>query len=682
MSLNYAAEIQSLEESSETRSPILTEQVILLEEQERLRERRRQAGLSPGNPAKDAVGLAFSGGGIRSATFNLGLLQAMDRYGFLRQVDYLSTVSGGGYIGSSLTWFMSCLKKDFPFGTSRRHNTERPGDIVSWLRQHASYLTPGEGIDLWALAAAIIRGTFINLLVIIPIFFAVTVLLVWLPGPVIIPGYPHDGFTALLVAGLTSLALLGVTSIFYALFSNIRRLQRFRVRYRANFWMGRMLFFGLGFLVLGTIPLVHGYLDLYFKDLIATFNTSFSVVGAFSLIGGWIGRDTENETQGYRKVLLNIGLVLVIYGLLQWMYHGADAIVSAGNVWRDELLRNGVILSLLIGALANINYVSIHRYYRDRLLTTFMPPVDFTDFRGPNKCLLKDIPQTKAPYQIINALMMTWNSSTPRLRIRGGDNFIFTPLFCGAKSTGYARSAEYLGGTMDLGTAFSISGAAIDPNAGVTRSRPLSFIMTLLNVRIGYWARNPKRPANVMKGWSRPYWLMYALREMFGLKMAENQRHVYLSDGGHFENLGLYELIRRQCRYIVLSDATEDYDWDFDDLGDALEKVRVDFGVGIDIDTQALQPQGPNRFSSKPWVLGDIYYADGSRGTLLYIKSTNFPGLPEDVYAYYRANPKFPHQSTGDQFFDEPQFEAYRELGFQIGKQIFEDKKFDKIFTL
>lgn len=679
--MNGAVKSQTSEADLKGNSPVLSEEQILPQERERLRERRRQAGLAPGHPEKDAVGLAFSGGGIRSATFNLGLLQAMHRYGFLKHVDYLSTVSGGGYIGSSLSWFMSCLGQDFPFGTSRRHNTETPGAIVRWLRQHASYLTPGEGIDLWALAAAIIRGTFVNLLVIIPILFAAVVFLVWVPGPMIIPGYPQDGFTALLVAGLGFLALLGTTSLFYALLSNLTSLQRFRLRYRTNFWMGRMLFFGIGFAVVGTIPLLHGHIDIYFEDLIEEFNTSFSVAGVLSIIGGWIGRNSENETQGYRKVLLNIGLALAVYGLLQWMYHGADAIVNDGDVIRDDLLRMGAVLSLLICVLANINYVSIHRYYRDRLMEAFMPPADFTDFSKPNKCLLKDIPQTKAPYQIINAMMMTWNSSNPALRIRGGDNFIFTPLFCGAKSTGYAPSADYVGGTMDLSTAFSISGAAIDPNTGVTRSRPLSFMMSLLNLRVGYWARNPKRPATIMKGLSRPYWFIYALREMLGLKMDENQMHVYLSDGGHFEVLGLYELIRRRCRYIILSDAAEDLAWKLEDLGNALEKVRVDFGAAIDIDTQMLQPQGPNRFSPQPWVVGDIYYADGSRGTLLYIKASIFSGLPEDVYAYRRANPKFPDQPTGDQFFDEPQFEAYRELGFQVGKRVFENKKFNKVFS-
>jgi hypothetical protein len=679
--LNNVAESQDSGKVSEISPPALIEQEVLIQEYERIKSRRRQAGISLGCPERDAVGLGFSGGGIRSATFNLGLLQAMDRYGFLKHVDYLSTVSGGGYIGSSLTWFMSSLKQGFPFGTSRRHNMGTPGAIVSWLREHASYLIPGQGLNLWSLVAFIVGGTLVNLLVVVPFFFAITLLLAWLPGPDIISGYPDDGFTALLVVGAACLALLVIVIVFYALLSGIRSLQQYRIRYRAQIWMGRMLNFGIGLLVAGSVPLLYYYIALHFYSWIGEFNTSFSVAGALSLLGGWFGRNRKNEIVGYRRVLLSLGLALVIYGLLLWMYHGTYLIVNDDNVLKANLAFFGIVLSVVIGALANINYVSLHRYYRDRLMQAFMPPKDYIDFGEPNRCLLKDIPQTEAPYQIINSMMMTWGSPTPKLQLRGGDNFIFTPLFCGAKSTGYAPSAEYLGGTMDLATAFSISGAAVDPNTGETRSRPLSFIMTLLNLRIGYWARNPRWPATVMKGWSRPYWLVYSLRQMLGLELAENQMHVYLSDGGHFENLGLYELIRRQCRYVILSDADGDYGRNFEDLGNALEKVRVDFGAGIDIDTKALRPQEPTGFSSQPWVRGDIYYADGSRGVLLYIKTSVFSGLPEDVYAYLRANPTFPHESTVDQFFDEPQFEAYRELGFQTGKQIFEGKQFNKIFT-
>ena len=120
---------------------------------------------------------------MRSATFNLGLLQALYHYNFFKWVDYLSTVSGGGYIGSSLSWFLAQTKGKFPFDSlATDENNSKP---LRWLRRHASYLCPGEGLDIWALSAAIIRGVIINLLIIVPVFFMLTYFLSWaiLPDP-------------------------------------------------------------------------------------------------------------------------------------------------------------------------------------------------------------------------------------------------------------------------------------------------------------------------------------------------------------------------------------------------------------------------------------------------------------------------------------------------------------------
>ncbi|MCP4665943.1 MAG: hypothetical protein GY849_06220 [Deltaproteobacteria bacterium] len=146
-------------------------------EHARIRERRGHAHREHGNPAEDAVGLALSGGGIRSATFNLGLLQALERYKLLRAVDYMSTVSGGGYIGSSLTWFMSQLGKPFPFGTSRKDHSGFGGKVMAWLRAHGSYLMPGEGLSLWALIAAVLTGVVVNQLILAPVFLLLFFLL-------------------------------------------------------------------------------------------------------------------------------------------------------------------------------------------------------------------------------------------------------------------------------------------------------------------------------------------------------------------------------------------------------------------------------------------------------------------------------------------------------------------------
>jgi len=156
-------------------------------------------------------------------------------------------------------------------------------------------------------------------------------------------------------------------------------------------------------------------------------------------------------------------------------------------------------------------------------------------------------------------------------------------------------------------------------------------------------------------------------REMFGKGLSETKEYVHLSDGGHFENLGLYELVRRRCRYIIVSDAGNDPDWTFGDLARVIEMVRIDFGAEVNLDTRPLQPKGKTRLADQGFIRGTITYKDGKIADLIYVNTVVIDGLSEDIYSYRRTNPKFPEQTTADQFFDEKQFEAYRELGFQLG---------------
>src|SRR4029077_781507 len=81
----------------------------------------------------------------------------------------------------------------------------------------------------------------------------------------------------------------------------------------------------------------------------------------------------------------------------------------------------------------------------------------------------------------------------------------------------------------------------------------------------------------------RPWWWVFIAREMLGIGLDETRRHVHLSDGGGFENLGLYELIRRRVRYLIVTDAGADPQTTLGDLGQAIERVRVDFGAEIDL---------------------------------------------------------------------------------------------------
>src|SRR5207302_1870602 len=144
--------------------------------------------------------------------------------------------------------------------------------------------------------------------------------------------------------------------------------------------------------------------------------------------------------------------------------------------------------------------------------------------------------------------------------------FTFSPLHSGSGSNAFPQGAfrpsyplpdrKPYGGRLGLtlGTAMAISGAAVSPSMGYNSSPGVSFLMTLFNVRLGWWLGNP-RTGNELYWYTGPLMALRPLfMEMFGLT-SETEPWVYLSDGGHFENLGLYEMVRRRCRMIVVSDA-------------------------------------------------------------------------------------------------------------------------------
>jgi hypothetical protein len=287
-------------------------------------------------------------------------------------------------------------------------------------------------------------------------------------------------------------------------------------------------------------------------------------------------------------------------------------------------------------------------------------------------------------------------SKHPRYRARGGDNFILSPLFCGSRATGWQETDHSADNGFTLATAMAVSGAALNPNAGpgglgVTRQPLLSVLMGLLNLRLGYWCPNPnpyRQPTSLLSRFfarrSTPNMLSPGLFESFGrTNLNEHEPYVLLTDGGHFENLGLYELVRRRLKLIVLCDATADADFKFVDLANAIEKVRADFGAIVHLSSEELGALVPRKRSStdsamtaaqRGYLIAPITYArredrsygcEADRGILIYLKATFFKQLNADLHGYRRAHADFPDQSTGDQYFDEKQFESYRELGFQ-----------------
>jgi hypothetical protein len=141
---------------------------------------------------------------------------------------------------------------------------------------------------------------------------------------------------------------------------------------------------------------------------------------------------------------------------------------------------------------------------------------------------------------------------------------------------------------------------------------------------------------------------------------------VYLSDGGHFENLGIYELVRRRVRFIICSDADADPAFSFGDLGNAIDHCRRDFGVEIEIGAQhSIKAAKLEGFRDAHYAVGTICYpGDKTPGLLLYIKSSLTSDEPSDVLGMKAQDKDFPHDSTvTNQFFDESKFESYRALG-------------------
>jgi hypothetical protein len=236
-------------------------------------------------------------------------------------------------------------------------------------------------------------------------------------------------------------------------------------------------------------------------------------------------------------------------------------------------------------------------------------------------------------------------------------------------------------------TAAAISGAAVSPSMGYHSKPATAFLMTLFNVRLGWWLLNPRRveehgtlhEADTHPSPTPHFALQQLASELFS-QIDSTSKYVYLTDGGHFDNLGLYELVRRQCRYIVICDSEQDGNQVFDGLAMAIRKCRTDFGVEVSLDVRSLRSDPETSYSDRHVVAGTIKYpggttADPREGIVLYVKSSLTGDEPADVLSYHREHTHFPHDSTTNQWFTESQFESYRRLGIHVIHTVFEPVK-------
>jgi hypothetical protein len=367
------------------------------------------------------------------------------------------------------------------------------------------------------------------------------------------------------------------------------------------------------------------------------------------------------------------------------------------------LMLAAAALAWLMGRFVNVNTFSLHAMYRARLIRAYLgaartedrKPEEtlnlFTGFDPNDNFPMSQVPAGR-PFHILNICLNLVHGQRLAWQERKAETFTVSRLHSGSARLGYQRSEAYGNrpGWFDseaekkrnegitLGTAMAISGAAASPNMGYHSSPLLTFLMTFFNARLGWWLANPSFPG-------RKYWSdrgpKSALKSLFAEALGntdDQNPYVYLSDGGHFENLGLYEMVLRRCDTIVVIDAGADPQYQFEDLANAVRKIRVDLGVTIHFDKPLKMQPGE--------VAGNLHCAtatigydciDGGnarRGTLIYIKPVLEPMLSVDLDQYHSAHPNFPQQPTADQWFDESQFESYRRLGLETIDSICENK--------
>ena len=492
-------------------------------------------------------------------------------------------------------------------------------------------------------------------------------------------------------------------------------------------WFGRSagyftilaaMWFAIGFLVL-----IAGELALaLLKSNTAKILSALSAAGTalFSTLMGKSGKSSATEDKDksglamrialpLSAVLFLIMLVLAISYVLDHLLFGESLIYSsllmAGprSEIRDELLWlvAAIVILGVVAAVAwthvNINRFSIHAIYRNRLIRGYLgasnanrEPNPFTGFDEADNIAMAQLWPPEAgqwrPFHVVNIALNVVNSKRLAWQERKAEAFTATPLHCGTAELGYRRTQEYGNSTrggMSLGTALAISGAAASPNMGYHSSPIVSLLLALFNVRLGWWLGNPGPcgAPDYYKSDGPRVAIKPFIGEMFGLT-TDDRPYVYLSDGGHFENLGLYEMIRRRCRCIVISDAACDPDYGFGDLGNAVRKIAIDLGVDIAFGTL----HELKRRSKDGSVIKGAYYAVGKidyknapewsagappgeaaeEGYILYVKPGYHGTESAGIVAYAAANAPFPHEITADQFFSESQFESYRRLGFEI----------------
>jgi hypothetical protein len=676
------------------------------------------------------VGLALSGGGLRSTAFCLGALQALDQAGVLERVDYLSTVSGGGYVGCSLSAGMEATHGKFPFDT-RVGEYETPS--TQHVRSYCNYLFPRGAVDIVHNVSIYVSGLAVNFLLIMPFLLLAAANTIFLnPKPYELRqtnlfGFKSSHFTITAYLGL----LLLVTAIALGLIESLKSSRGFRaVPNKATTYLGLLvlLVFFSAFCEMQPVILAsmfdqtsQGFLGEIWPALAALAPIAVIIAVFADRYAQDIDRATKSTTIAARVAsamgVAAIYLAAIIVPFLLWMtyltlsYWGIclnalmngfvdcvapDWLFAPATRWFSgfsgpaaHLYLMAAIVFLCLALLLRPNTTSLHALYRDRLGKAFLfePRLDLPSDgeRNPlslQHAELKPLPLRLSqlsgeygPYHLINTALITKSANK---RGRNTDFFLLSQQFVGSEATGYmpTREMEEFEGALDLASVMAVTRPAGSSEVRMRVTRALNATLAVLNLRLGYWLRNPSRAVETGR-WRATSILesFYFLLQLFGLN-SENRESVYLTEGGDIENLGIYELLKRRCRVIIAIDVESDPEMAFGSFNTLVRYARIDLGLEINLPWQrianvhratrmALDKREDCPKSKGPHcAIGEIRYSHGRKGVLVYLKASLTGDENDDVLHYARNHSDFPHERTADYNFSQEQFEVYRVLGF------------------
>ncbi|MEA2839104.1 MAG: hypothetical protein QOF41_434 [Methylobacteriaceae bacterium] len=456
--------------------------------------------------------------------------------------------------------------------------------------------------------------------------------------------------------------------------------------------------------ILGSLPILAKY---------AFDSNWFSKLGgALAATSGLISAVTGHFMQSRRltfgpvgQSLMALFALIFLYGVLLLAFRTNSVLFHPeSELYQYQLWFGGAVtMALVFGFLSNSNSIGLHRFYRDRLMELFMPSAESikkgiaTETYAADRLSITQLWKGPATalnlFPIVNCNAILVNDRDPVVARRGGASFAITPLHIGSAVHGWeeCESYERKNREMSLATAIAASGAAASANAayagsGVTRNRAVSLVLMLLNIRLGVWIRRPSASTwmNLLK--PTPFFptLWYGF---LSRGYTSRSAFVEISDGGHFENLGIYELVRRRVELIIAIDGEADPQTAFPALVSLTRRLEEDFGATLDFGAeldfimpkQPAEPKYPRdaAFSRFPFAKGTITYGDNctKTSTLIYIKAALIEDMAFSARGYRAQHPDFPNESTSDQFYSPEQFDAYRELGRQCAERAISQHK-------